>query len=50
MLAPRISFVEHKTPGDNEFLGKVECYPIQFHRHDALSYASSALFDFLHSR
>ena len=40
MLAPRISFVEHKTPGDNEFLGKVECYPIQFH----------PLFDFLRSR
>jgi hypothetical protein len=47
MLAPRISFVEHKTPGDNEFLGKVECCPIQFHHHDALSYASGALFDFL---
>ena len=34
MLAPRIPIVEHKTPGDNEFLGKVECCPIQFHRHD----------------
>src|SRR6202030_1792826 len=41
MLAPRISFVEHKTPDDNEFLGKLECCPIQFHRHDALSCARS---------